>query len=409
MRHRDGALRDPARGQRPRVLFYSHDAYGLCHVRLMLEVARDLGDRRPGATLLALAGSSQICSYDRPPNLDVVTLPPFAHQDRYADLLARGDTPQLGGIRGLRATICERVAIAFAPHLVLVEDAPAGFDGELAPALKALREAKPRPAIVLAIRDILEDPERAVPYLRAQGAYELLDHTYDRIAIYGDRVVFDPIAAYHFPPEAGAKTVFCGYFAPPVPAAAASDVRARLGIGQVPLVVVSTGGGADGGPLIRAYLAALREPELAGVASYVVAGPFGGGTESSPLAKAAAELPGVTFVSFAPDLQTYLHAADAVVSMGGYGTTSEAVAAGKCPVIVPRSWGKEQLLRAESFDRLGLARMIHPDDLTPRLLARTVREELDRTTSPPALLDFGGLKRVGDLLEEALGPRVDRS
>ncbi len=81
------------------------------------------------------------------------------------------------------------------------------------------------------------------------------------------------------------------------------------------------------------------------------------------------------------------------------------MAAGKCPVIVPRTWGREQLLRAEAFARLGLVRLILPADLTPPLLARAVREELNRTTSPPRLLDFDGLGRVADVLAAALGPR----
>ena len=63
-------------------------------------------------------------------------------------------------------------------------------------------------------------------------------------------------------------------------------------------------------------------------------------------------------------------AADAVVSMGGYNSVCEALAVARPLVIVPRATHKvEQQIRAETLASRGLARWVHPKDLSgPRLV-----------------------------------------
>jgi predicted glycosyltransferase len=63
-------------------------------------------------------------------------------------------------------------------------------------------------------------------------------------------------------------------------------------------------------------------------------------------------------------------AADAVVSMGGYNSVCEALAAGRPLVIVPRATEKvEQRIRAEVLATHGLARWVHPRELRGEHLA----------------------------------------
>jgi predicted glycosyltransferase len=57
--------------------------------------------------------------------------------------------------------------------------------------------------------------------------------------------------------------------------------------------------------------------------------------------------------------------ADVIVSMGGYNSVCEALSIGRPLVIVPRSTHKvEQRIRAETLAARGLARWIHPNDLS---------------------------------------------
>ena len=100
------------------------------------------------------------------------------------------------------------------------------------------------------------------------------------------------------------------------------------------------------------------------------------------LEQTAEKYPHVQICEFTDDLMSYIDAADAIVSMGGYNTVSEILSLGKRAVIVPRVKPvKEQCIRAERLARLGLLRMIHPDDLTPKGLIDTLLEELTGANS----------------------------
>ena len=67
------------------------------------------------------------------------------------------------------------------------------------------------------MRDITFGPEQTRTIWKNEGVYPLLDEVYDRILIYGDKHVFDPISAYDMSPQAAARTRFCGYLAPTPP------------------------------------------------------------------------------------------------------------------------------------------------------------------------------------------------
>jgi len=71
--------------------------------------------------------------------------------------------------------------------------------------------------------------------------------------------------------------------------------------------------------------------------------------------------------------------ADAVVSMGGYNSLCEALVLGRPLVIVPRATHKvEQQIRAETLAAHGLARWVHPRDLSNGDLAEALEWALRR-------------------------------
>jgi predicted glycosyltransferase len=226
---------------------------------------------------------------------------------------------------------------------------------------------------------------------------------FDRILVYGNQQIFDPIAAYALGPEIAAKTNFTGYLRRPEPVAPAATIRRKLGAEAEPLVVVTAGGGSDGAPLLLTYLRAVREGRLPGVRSYLVAGPQLPAPKLERLRREAASLERLELVGFSPDLLSAVAAADVVVTMGGYNSPLEAIAAGKRPVVVPRSDGSdEQRLRAERFAELGVAVHLPPSRLTPESLSAAILDELRRGASPAPILDLGGLERAIDILAELL-------
>jgi predicted glycosyltransferase len=252
------------------------------------------------------------------------------------------------------------------------------------------------------MRDILNEGRFARSYARSHGHDTAQARFYDRTLVFGDPSVFDPVAEYGWPAPVAARTTMCGYMRMTERLQPAAKVRAGLGIGEQPLVVVTTGGGSDGGKLLETAIEALARPGLQHLAALVVTGPLGERQLPSLRARAGSR-PGITVESFREDLPSDIAAADLVVAMAGVNTTSEIVALEKRAVLVPRKHG-EQELRADLFAARGLARTFRWAELSPERLAAAMLAALEGP--PPAnTLDFNGLTVAGAILAEPLQPQ----
>ena len=376
------AIADPASGRR--VLFYSHDGTGLGHLRITLAAATAYAALRPQDSLLLLTASLQAGAFPIPANLDFVKIPAMPKRDLYASL------PPTDGFTGshnstirFRAALLLATVQAFDPELVVVDHAPAGLFREFAPALDWLRAKRTPPPMALLMRDITFGPDQTRGIWTNEGVYPLLDEVYDRILVYGDRRVFDPIHAYGMSEKAAQRTRFCGYLAPLPPERNPDRFRMDIGAGRLPLVVVSVGGGADGGALLRAYFAGLAERSGPPIHSYIATGPLLPEADRKAFADLSQALPNVRVVDFDLDFAAAVRAANVVVCMGGYNSLVEAAYFGKRPVVVPRTPGaEEQILRAEGFAKLGLATVVEPNRLDPPTLWEAIDDELNRPPPP---------------------------
>ena len=386
----------------PRLLFYSADGYGLGHINLALMMLRETARLRPDATILLVTGSQQAHAFALPPNADYLKLPAIAAADVYDALPAwPGPVTRQRGVVYARESLLAATMRAFQPDVVFVDWFPAGRRGEMKRALRALRETRPDARLLCGLSDVAGSDDW-LRELRQPTVSRLLDERYDRIIVYSDQVVSDPVPLYGFGPRARAKTAYAGYLRGPRAPRPAAAVRAQLGALERTLIVVTVGGGADGANVLDAYLAALRNGLLPGVVSFIITGPLLERAELERVSAAAAALTNVTTTPFTPDLIDYLNAADGVVMMGGYSTSVDVIGLGKPSVTVPRvkPW-EEQLHRAQRFARLGLTRLIHPHELTPERLARELRATL-ATPTPSATIDMGGVARAGALIAGAL-------
>jgi len=379
-----------------RVLFYSHDGTGLGHLRITLGVATAYARLHPQDSLLLMTGSLHAGTFALPENLDYVKLPAMPKRDLYASLPpTEGYTGSHNSTIRFRTALALATVQAFDPHLVVIDHAPAGLFRELAPSIDWLRRRNPPPSLALLMRDITFGPEQTRSIWKNEGVYPLLDEAYARILIYGDRRVFDPVAAYAMSEVAASRTHFCGYLAPSPPRRSPAQVRDEVGAGTLPLVTVSVGGGADGCSLLRAFLSGLRILPDPLIHSYVVTGPLLPEQDRHEIMQLIGALPNVRSLDFDPDFVAAVHAADAVVCMGGYNSLAESVFFGKRPIVVPRVPGsEEQVLRAEGFARLGLATVVGPDPLTASELWQAIDGELSRTDSPTPTLAFDGLEQI---------------
>lgn len=270
--------------------------------------------------------------------------------------------------------------------------------GEIRKTLEYIRKELPATRVILNLRDIVDSARHVVPLWRQFGVYEVLEKFYDRIFIYGQPSIFDPLTEYGFPGALRHKARFCGYIPREADKRSSKQLRRRVGARDDKFIVLTVGGGSDGAPIIDNYLRALPLVlKETSVVSAILLGPEIDPQEAQRF-RLRAGRPAVQFVDFSDDPLAYIGAADLVVSMAGYNTVSEILALGKRAIVIPRVRPRqEQLIRSRRLHEMGLLNMIHPSNLTPERLAGEILSILRSGEPRPAsTLDFGGMDRLGN-------------
>jgi predicted glycosyltransferase len=371
--------------RRPRILTYSHDGFGLGHLRRNLRIAQALVDELPSAAVLMAAGSPAAASFPVPPQVDFLKLPSLSKVDNDHYISARLGLDR-AGVSDLRSALLTATIKSFAPDLILVDFYPLGAQGELEAALREVRRSCPATVTVFGCRDILDSPEQVRREWHDTGQIAAVEALFDRVLVYGTPEVYDPIAEYGLPDGFARRVLFTGYlFEPGAPLPALRT--------DPPTVVCTLGGGEDGDFLARSFLAAVEylSGQVGGLQAVLVTGPLMPHAAREEVLRDAARL-GVSCREFERDIPALLASADAVVAMAGYNTVCEVLAAGTPTVLVPRVAPRaEQSIRARRLAELGLVRTLAPTEATARGLGDALR---DLIYDPAALRPLAAVPAV---------------
>jgi len=392
-----------------RFLFYSHDGLGLGHTRRHLAIASALTALAPKAAVLLATGADDVERLGLPLHVEILKLPGLRKvaNERYASRRLR---IPVGEIRALRSALLLTAVKSFQPDVVLVDKHPFGARGEFLDALEALCSDGAR--TVLGLRDILDDPEAVLKEWGSQQLQEGISKYYDLVLVYGQRSVFDPVAAYGLPPAVAERTRFCGYVVNEEQKDMQRNIpwsSAALEKHRRPVVLATPGGGEDGYALLQAFIEAATGASWRGVA---VAGPLMPDSDLSVLKRSAARAE-IELHEFAPHLSSLFWSVDALVCAGGYNTLAEAVSKGVPTVCVPRTSPRsEQLIRALAFERLGLLSTIRPEQLTRETLCRELDAAIkssrpERLACANAALEFNGAQQAASCLVALAAARQD--
>jgi predicted glycosyltransferase len=384
-----------------RILFYSHDTFGLGHFRRSLTIASHLTRHVENVAVLMLTGLDSAAAFEPAAGIDFVKLPGVWKSGR-EEYRSRHLKVSFQRVRRIRRELVRGVVRAFDPHLLVVDNSPRGVGGELMSTLRYLRERRPETRIALTMRDVIDRPDHVNAHWHKVGMLEVLEQYYDEIWIAGARAVFDPPDLYDFSETLRKRTRYCGYVVRSSSRADVDRVRRELNLDERPRVLISCGGGGDGYQLMDAWTQVASNFARYGIDSIVLLGP------DMPLAQRrelrARLLPlgdRVVVFDFSPDVPALLAASTVSVSMAGYNTVCEIVSTGRPALLVPRSAPRdEQWMRAKALQDLDLVSVLRPDSLTPATLEDGVRKLIVRAAggwapSLPEGLDFAGATRIG--------------
>jgi predicted glycosyltransferase/nucleoside-diphosphate-sugar epimerase len=395
-----GSLARVADVRSPTVLLYSHDSYGLGHLRRNTAIAHSLLLHEPNARVVLLSGSPVANDWPLPDGVEVIRLPPVVKVG--ADRYEPAESGSMPGVKAERAGIINSALLRLRPDVFLVDHTPLGIHGELSLALQMAREQLPSTRVVIGLRDILDNPAAVRRAWKDKGIYDTLLDWYDQVLVYGARDLFDVTREYAFPRELAERTVFTGYIAKD--SGLESDLD-RLNSWseerRVPerRILVMGGGGGDAGPLFRAFTKAwsVIQDEIPGEVILVL-GPLMEPALVDTIRRRAAVLRGVKVVQASKSVLSLVAGADLVVSMGGYNSVIEVLTARKRLVICPRATPRtEQLIRARVMAGLGLARVVRLDREGSKALALAIGQALSEP-APRARVHLDGADRVAEIL-----------
>jgi len=348
------AMPTPDCSRDKRTLLYSHDTFGLGHLRRSRTIATALIEADPDCSALIVTGSPIAGRFDFPERVDHVRLPGVVKlaDGSYTSSNLPMDIDEMASLRG---AIIATVEKEFRPDLLIVDKEPWGFRRELAATLRAARDRGAR--IVLGIRDVLDDEDALTREWGRKGSIDAIEQFYDEIWIYGIPQICRPLAGLGLTPRMETQAIYTGYLRREIadwPVEYASDLP------EEPYILVTTGGGGDGAALVDWVLRAYEADRKLAPHALIVYGPFMNAADRQEFDTRVAALNGrVTALSFHPRLERVLAEASGVVAMGGYNTFCEILSMDKPAIIAPRTRPRrEQLIRAAAAEELGLIRML---------------------------------------------------
>jgi predicted glycosyltransferase len=148
------------------------------------------------------------------------------------------------------------------------------------------------------------------------------------------------------------------------------------------LIIVSAGGGNVGYELLSTALRAYDRLEFPATMQ-IFAGPYLDADAFATLK--GKSIPGIHVERFTSNFPAWLQAADLSISMGGYNTTMNTLAAGTPALIHPFSQNREQRLRAEKLANHANLKILDEQKLSPGSIADCITHLITRDKMIPEI------------------------
>ncbi len=384
-----------------RLLIYSHDSFGLGHLRRCRAIAHSLVERYKGLSILILSGSPIIASFDFRARVDFVRIPGVIklYNGEYVSLGLHLD---LKDTLAMRSSIIRNTAEAFDPDLLLVDKEPLGLKGEVLDTLKMLK--KRGTTLVLGLRDVMDEPMLLRKEWEGRNVIPVMRDLYDEIWVYGLSRVHDPLSGLNVPKSVRDKMIYTGYLPRALPRE--PELNPSIGMDQ-PYILVTSGGGGDGEEVMDWVLRAYESDPDIPLGALLVFGPFMRPESQKGFMGRAKALGKIKTITFDSHMEFLIKRAAGIVAMGGYNTFCEILSFNKPSVIIPRTAPRqEQLIRATRAHELGLAKMLDPSGgRDAGIMARALRDL--PTMRPPSEKILTGMLDGFESIADLVGRRME--
>ena len=370
-----------------KIVFYCQHVLGIGHFFRSLEICRELHQHE----VILITGGPK-------PDVEIaghirgVCLPGLVMNPDFSELFTSEKNHSLETVMSDRKKILLDILETEKPDIFIVELYPFGrkaFCFELDPAIEYIKKyIRHRCLLICSLRDILvekKDPEKY-----ENRVIGILNKYFDVLLVHSDPEIISLDESFARIKDIKIPIVYTGFITSTPLHDAYMTIREMLNIGSgKKLVIASAGGGKVGGTLLEAALEAvhLLKDEI-DLHMEVFSGPFMDTEDFSRLKRLETEDFAVS--RFTSNFLSYLAAADLSVSMAGYNTCMNILAARTPAILWPFSQNREQRYRAERLAKKAPFTVLEDYDITPDRLAFFIRKRLLQKNEPPAMLNLQG-------------------
>ncbi len=374
----------------PRVLYYVQHLLGVGHVFRAVRIVSALLEG--GFEVDLVHGGERLPDFDAG-KARVHFLPSLvSRQGDFSVLLGHDGKPADDAYKADRRDRLLRIFSDRQPDIVVTEAFPFGrrqMHFELLPLMEAIDTASRRPLVFASIRDILQAGNKPS---KDKQTVELVKRYFDGVLVHGDPGLIRLEETFPHASEIASQLFYTGIVTPTADGIAADRFD----------VVVSAGGGLLGRELVMAAVEAKPLSALKDASWCVLTGPYLDLADYQRLEQLAGD--GVQIRRFIPHLHRTLAGAQLSISLAGYNTVADLMAAG-CRAIVAPQWNDketEQLHRAQLLSQRGLVEMIGHEDKKPAMLLRAIEHVMARPAPDWSSVRKQAGETTSDILRRAL-------
>lgn len=385
--------------EKKRVMFYCQPVLGIGHFIRSREIVYELHD----FDVTFVSGGEIPRGFELPADVKLLKLPPMHSDAEFRTVHAADASRDIEEVKRERRRLLLAEFERSRPDVLILELFPFGrrkFQFELRPLLERAKLNGAGTKVVCSLRDILVGKRKQAQF--DDDAVRLMNEYFDLLLIHSDPKFQRLDETFTRLTELTCDVRYTGFVVQRGHEEVDHEVS-PFGAGA-PVIVVSIGGGRVGHELIECAVEA--QPSIARFFPHrlrVLAGPQMSEAEYQLIARRAADNAQITVERHTTDFPAYLRHAALSISLAGYNTCMDILAAGVRAVVYPFTGNnnQEQTMRAAKMAAAGRVRMIHAGELTPERLTEEARAALETPAAAlETTLDTCGAKKTAAILAE---------
>ncbi|AFZ01138.1 glycosyltransferase family protein [Calothrix sp. PCC 6303] len=386
-----------------KLMFYCQHILGMGHLVRSMEIVRGL---IPEFQVCFINGGEVIQEFPFPDGIEVINLPAIKTDSEFQSLQVVDTSFTLAEVQEIRKNKLLEIFNQFQPDIFMIELFPFGrgkFKFELIPLLEQAKASKKPVKVVSSLRDIVVTKSNRVDY--EEKVCKLMNKYFDLLLIHGDPKFYPLAETFTRLADIRCQISYTGFVVqkPPINPILNSEEQAIIESDN-PLILVSVGGGRFGHELIDCVVASA--PILAQKIPHhiqVFTGPFISPEKLDNWQNLTANHENISVSCYTTNLLSYMQKADLSISMSGYNTTLNIMTIGVKAMILPFTGNddQEQQMRAEKLEKLGVVKMIQPQELQPEIFADEIINYL-RKDHNTINFDFNGVENTTSLLKQLI-------